>query len=208
MIIRNVDLALGDGSVRMLIPRLCGSIAPVDGPLTRDGVAVQIAAARIEFTPASLAALMNRYVFVEAPLSSIALEALPDGTLGIHARYHGWPVPTIRATLRVVDGSIRLHPLSFARLIAWATMWGAAAEHGLTRDANDLVLDARALVRPLIDVTGTLTDIRVANGRVVEIFGAPQADPDPALSGFISVEGRAIAEDGRAPFVYRFGSTP
>lgn len=207
MAIRNVELALGDGSVRMLIPRLCGSLVPVDGPLTRDGVTVQIAAARIEFTPASLAALMNRYVFVDAPLSSIALDALPDGILGIHAHYHGWPV-SIRARLSVVDGRIRLQPLAFARLIAWATMWDRAAEHGLTREGNDLVLDPRALVRPLIDVTGTLTSIRVTDGRVVETFGAPQPDPDPALPGFIEVVGRATVEDGRAPFVYRFGSTP
>ena len=191
---RNVNLHIGQG-VELLIDDLNGRMLnrvsgkpPAFDDL--DSYVLNIDAARVSMTAASLTNLMNNYVFAYpgAPLTRLKLtiengELTQSGTLrkGI-----GIPFTMHASVAATKEGKIRLHPtamkaagaipkrlldffgLTLDRLIT------LAPGSPITIDGDDLLLDPERLLPPP-RIHGHLTNVAIDKGRLIEYFGDVEA---------------------------------
>jgi hypothetical protein len=184
-----VLLRVGVG-VDLLIDDLSGHLVSTGtGPPVFDNVrsyVVDIDAARVTMTPASLTNLMNNHVFAasNAPIKNITIgiegqELTQSGTLK-----KGIAVPfTIRAAVAATsDGRIRLHPTAIkaAGFVSKRILdfFGVELDNlvkmkdvsGVEVDGDDLVLDPQRLLPPP-RIRGRVSRAWIENGMLAQEFG-------------------------------------
>jgi hypothetical protein len=174
---RNVHFRL-DPILALDIVRLTARMRPTrEGrPINFDdarSLTIAVAEAEVGVDTASLARLMNHYVFgfPNPPLTDLHF-APRDSLLEVRGLLHGLPF-TIAATVQATpEGMIRLHPVDvnlgsldvdgFMHLVGLKLQKLVDTKHatGLRVDGNDLVMDpTKALPPP--EITGTLRSVRV-----------------------------------------------
>jgi hypothetical protein len=147
---------------------------------------LRIDAAEIAMTPASLAALMNHYLFAGpgAPVKDVTIE-VRDGHL-VQTSTLNKKVP-IRATLEgdlsaTPEGDLRFHPtkITAGKLpvkglldllgVELADVIKSQEAKGMRVEKDDLILAPGRLLPPP-HIHGRVTAVRIEEGRVVQIFG-------------------------------------
>jgi hypothetical protein len=192
-----------DPEVVLEIRHLRGELEP-----TREGeppwfdepasFAVRIDEGEIAVTPASMAALMNHYVFTgpKAPVKNVTIE-IHDGHLvqtstlqkkiPIHATLEGDLSPTPGGDIRFHPNKIKAGDLPVKGLlnlldIELSEMIKPQAEKGVTVVENDLILDPERLLPPP-RIKGRVTGVRIEPDRIVQIFGGGKGhDLSPPFS--------------------------
>jgi hypothetical protein len=192
-----VDLRI-DPEVVLEVRSLRGTLQP-----TREGeppwfddpesFAVQVDSAEIAVTPASLAAIMNRYLFAgpKAPVKDVEIE-IRDGKLvqsstlqkkiPIHTTLEGSAAATPEGDLlfhpeKIKAGDLPVKGLLDLLDIELSEMIKSQESRGLRIVDNDLILDPERLL-PSPRFKGRVTAVRIEPDRIVQIFGAPSAGRD------------------------------
>ena len=199
---RGVDLRI-DSEVVLEVRHLTGSLEPTDEgkPPWFDEPAsfrVRIDEGEIAVTPASMAALLNRYVFTgpKAPIKDVTIE-IKDGHL-VQSSTLQKKIP-IRATLEgdlsaTPEGDIRLHPskikagdLPVKKLldlfdVELSELIKPQEGRGVKVVGDDLFLDPERLLPPP-RIQGRVTAVRLEPDRIVQIFGGGKGhDLSPPFS--------------------------
>jgi hypothetical protein len=147
---------------------------------------VEIDEGEIAVTPASLSALMNRYVFAypDAPVKDVEIEIAGNHLRQTSTLKKKIPVrATIEGDLSVTpDGKLRLHPTSIkaGKLpvkglldlfdVELSEMLKTDKSRGVSVVENDLLLDPERLLPPP-RIRGKVTGVRLENDHIVQIFG-------------------------------------
>ncbi len=159
---------------------------------------VDIHDATVGIAAPDLEHLMNHYVFngPEAPLRDLSI-TIEDGQIvqeGILHKLIDIPF-RMRASAQLTDdGRLRLHPesIEICELPGKSLMraFGMTLEdvmdlrnvEGVTADGNDLLIDPLSILPPPV-MRGTITEIRVENGELVQVFSSdsPWEPLDPPL---------------------------
>jgi hypothetical protein len=193
VIMRNVDFHV-DSSIVLRIRHLRGTMRGHEGrPIVFDdkrSFSFRLAWGEVAVTSAHLSALLNRYVFdvKGAPLRRLSIRTAGSELVQSGQMKKGLWIPfRIRTTVHATpDGRIRLHPtrVSVAGIPAGGVLrWlGVQLEDllsmervsGVTVDGNDLLLNP-TLVLPPPGIEGRVTDVRVEDGELVQVFGSERA---------------------------------
>jgi hypothetical protein len=199
---RGVNLRI-DPEVVLEVRHLTGSLEPTaegkppwfDEPAS---FVVKIDEGEIAITPASMAALLNHYVFTgpKAPIKDVSIE-IKDGHL-VQSSTLQKKIP-LRATLEgdlsaTPEGDIRLHPnkikagdLPVKKLldlfdVELSELIKPQEERGVKVVGDDLFLDPERLLPPP-RIRGRVTAVRLEPDRIVQIFGGGKAhDLSPPFS--------------------------
>src|SRR6185503_20211329 len=179
-----------DDQVVLQIDYLRGALLPTtkappwfDDPAT---FRIAIDTGEVEISPASLTALLNRYVFNYdgTPLKELTV-SIEDGELKQHGTLHkGVDLPfTIRTTLAVTpDGRLRLHPTSVKVLgigvkglmktfgIELENLVKVQRGRGVEIEDNDFILAPSGLLPPP-RIAGRLTAARLLPDAIAQTFG-------------------------------------
>ena len=192
----NVNFHVGQG-VELRVFYLTGwlaIVAPGKIPTFDDvnSYVIEIDAARVSMTAASLTNLMNNVLFAgpDAPIKNMRVEIEGNELKQTGTLKKGVSVPfTMRASLGVTsDGKLRLHPTSMKAAgivpkglldffgLHLNTLLKVGSESPMRVSGDDLLLDPeRALPPPRI--RGKLTKAWVADGVVFEQFGGEKPSP-------------------------------
>jgi hypothetical protein len=189
---RGVDFRI-DPQVVLEVRDLHGALEPThegkppwfDDP---GSFAVRIDSGEIAMTSASLAAMMNHYLFAGpgAPVKDVEVQ-FRNGHL-IQSSTLNKKVP-IRATLEgevsaTPDGDLRFHPtkieagkLPVTKLldllgVELSDVIKSQESKGLKVDGDDLILDPERLLPPP-RIRGRVTAVRIEGDRLVQVFGDP-----------------------------------
>jgi hypothetical protein len=188
---KNVNLLL-DRQIVLEVRELCGQLERTNPeiPVTFDdgsSFQVNIDAARVAISPASLTALMNSYVFAYegAPVKSItmkldgnrlvqtgtihkgvdlpfeiegSLSATPDGNIRVHA-------DKIKSAHVPVKGLLHFLGEDLAKLIK------QKAGRGVTMDGDDIILSLHSLTPPP-HLRGRVTRVAIVDGKIVQEFNS------------------------------------
>lgn len=195
---RRVDFHIDDGII-LGIERLRGELLPTapGGVPTFDmkqSFILNIHSAIIAIDTLSLSTLLNRHVFGYrgAPLRKLRVGVDGDQLVQTGVMRKGVDLPfKIRATMTLTpDGRIRLHPTS-VRVIGVGMgrvmrLFGMRLQsliklqpgHGAQIEGDDFILDPTEMLPPP-KIRGRLTSIGIKDGRVVQSFGAPNAERAP-----------------------------
>ena len=189
---RGVDFRIDPQTV-LEVRELHGALEP-----TREGkppwfddpgsFAVRIDSGEIAMSAASLAAMMNHYLFTgpNAPVKDVEVQ-IRDGHL-IQSSTLNKKVP-VRATLEgevsaTPDGDIRFHPtrieagkLPVTKLldllgVELSDVIKSQESKGLRVEKDDLILDPERLLPPP-RIRGRVTAVRIEGDRLVQVFGDP-----------------------------------
>ena len=199
---RGVNLRI-DPNVVLEIRQLRGKLEPTDkdSPPWFDepsSFMIDIGEAEIAVTPASMAAMMNRYVFSgpDAPVKDVGIE-IRDGHL-IQTATLKKKIPvhtTLEGDLSVTpEGDIRFHPTKIKAGdlpvkglldlfdVELSEVIKTQESRGVRVVDNDLILDPERLLPPP-RIRGRVTGVRIEGDRIVQIFGGGEAkDLSPPLS--------------------------
>jgi hypothetical protein len=176
---------------------------------------IAIDSGEVEISPASLTALLNRYVFAYkgTPLKDLTV-SIEDGELTQHGTLHkGVDLPfTIRSTLAVTpDGRLRLHPTSVKVLgigvKGLMKTFGLELENlvkvqqgrGVEIEDNDFILAPSGLLPPP-RIQGRLIAVRLLPDAVGQTFGGSTRDghrerirpSDPSARNYMFFHGRVL----------------
>ena len=179
-----------DDQVVLQIEYLRGALLPTtkSPPWFDDPASFRIAidSGEVAISPASLTALLNRYVFNYhgTPLKDLTV-TIEDGELKQHGTLHkGVDLPfTIRSMLAVTpDGRLRLHPTSVKVLgigvkglmktfgIELEGLVKVQQGRGVEIEDNDFILAPSGLLPPP-RIAGRLTAVRLQPDAIVQTFG-------------------------------------
>jgi hypothetical protein len=169
---------------------------------------LRVDSGEIAMQPASLTAMLNRWVFnyAGAPITNVTV-SIENGQLKQAGTLHkGVAVPfTILADMMVTaDGRIRLHPTSVKTIGIPATglmklfnleldnLIKSDRAHGFEIEGNDfLLLPDRLIPEPRL--AGRLTSIRIEGDRIVEVFGThPPRGPDKVAKNYMYYRGGVL----------------
>ena len=151
---------------------------------------LKISSAEISMTPASLASVLNSYVFADsdAPLKNISVQ-VENGRLKIKGKLHSKgdvPFETEGRLSASEDGKIRLHTEKVKALhlpvkglmdllgIKIADLIKTGKVQGVEAQKDDLILDPAKLLPPP-HIAGQITAVRLDGGELVQVFGRPSA---------------------------------
>lgn len=208
-----------DDRVVLQIDYLRGALLPTTKapPWFDDPTSFRIAidTGDVAISPASLTALLNRYVFNYdgTPLKDLTV-SIEDGELKQHGTLHkGVDLPfTIRATLAVTpDGRLRLHPTSVKVLgigvkglmhtfgIELESLVKVQQGRGVEIDGDDFILAPSGLLPPP-RIAGRLTAVRLLPDAVAQTFGGSTREghteklhpSDPSARNFMFFRGRVL----------------
>jgi len=208
-----------DDRVVLQIDYLRGALLPTtkappwfDDPTT---FRIAIDTGEVDISPASLTALLNRYVFNYdgTPLKDLEV-SIEDGELKQHGTLHkGVDLPfTIRTTLAVTpDGRLRLHPTSVKVLgigvkglmktfgIELESLVKVQQGRGVEIEDNDFILAPSGLLPPP-RIAGRLTAVRLLPDAIAQTFGGSTREghtdklhpSDPSARNFMFFHGRVL----------------
>lgn len=169
---------------------LRGQLIPAKGepPVFDDknSFGLKISSAEIAITPASLANVLNSYVFAksDAPLKAISIEVARD-RLKIKGKLHSKgdiPFETEGVLSASEDGKIRFHAVKVKALhlpvkrfmdlfgIEIADLIKTGKVQGVTAEKDDLILDAAKLLPPP-HIIGQITAVRLDDNNIIQTFG-------------------------------------
>lgn len=216
----NVNFHIAPGVV-LEIRRLTGvmaSLAP-GAPVVFDdkrSFVIRIATAEVALDTASLAHLMNDYVFgyAGAPLRHLSFATRGDQLVqrGVLHKVIDIPFELTARVAVTTDGLIRVHPTSMhigpldgmglmkAVGAHLSTLLDTRNARGVRVDADDLLLDPVQLLPPPA-IAGHVVAVRVEPGRLVQVFGepgtptaavAPLAVPDTSARNYMYFSGGTL----------------
>lgn len=215
---RGVNLQI-DSSAGMEVRHLRGALEPThkgtppwfDDPNT---FVIRIDDAEIAVSPASLAAMMNHYVFAskDAPVKDVEIE-IKDGHLVQHATLKK-KIP-IRTTMEgeisvTPEGDLRLHPVKIkaGKLpvkglldlfdVELSELMKSQEERGLRIVDNDFILDPEKMLPPP-RIHGRVTAVRIVGDRLVQTFGGESKGKKLSPS-FPDAEHYMFYQDGELSF--------
>ena len=199
---RGVNLRI-DPSVVLEVRHLRGKLEPTDkdAPPWFDepsSFMIDIGEAEVAMTPASMAAMMNRYVFTgpKAPVENVKIE-IKDGHL-VQSATLKKKIPvhtTLEGDLSATpEGDIRFHPTKIKAGdlpvkglldlfdVELSEVIKTQESRGVRVVDNDLILDPERLLPPP-RIRGRVTGVRIEGDRIVQIFGGGDAkDLSPPFS--------------------------
>lgn len=149
---------------------------------------VKVKSARISITPEALAAVMNTYVFAKAnsPLKDLSV-TIEGRDVRVKGKLHSKgdvPFETLGSLSPTKDGKIRIHSEKVKAFkipvkgimnlfgVVLVNVLDTSKVAGIDTDKDDLILDL-ALLLPPPHIQGIVTAVRVENGKILTIFGAP-----------------------------------
>jgi len=209
-----------DDQVVLRIAHLRGALDPTsrDAPPWFDdpkSFSLAIDSGEVAIDPASLSALLNRYVFNDddSPLKRLKV-TIEKGQLKQSGTLHkGIDLPfTIRAELSATpDGRLRLHPTSVkvAGIPVKGLMHTLGIElenlvklrpgTGVEIDKDDFLLAPAGLLPPP-KIQGRVTAVRLGDNEIVQVFGGSKREAgrerlrpsDPAARNFMFYRGRVL----------------
>ena len=208
-----------DDQVVLQIEYLRGALLPTSKspPWFDDPASFRIAidSGEVEISPASLTALLNRYVFAYkgTPLKDLTV-SIEDGELKQHGTLHkGVDLPfTIRSTIAVTpDGRLRLHPTSVKVLgigvkglmktfgLELDNLVKVQQGRGVEIEDNDFILAPSGLLPPP-RIQGRLVAVRLLPDAVGQTFGGSTRDgrgekihpSDPSAKNYMFFRGRVL----------------
>jgi hypothetical protein len=160
---------------------------------------VKAKSARISITPEALAALMNTYVFAKAnsPLKDLTV-TIEGSNVRVKGKLRSKgrgdvPFDTLGSLSPTKDGKVRIHSDKVKAFkipvkgimnlfgVELVNVLDTSKVDGISTDKNDLILDLAQLL-PAPHLHGVVTAVRVENGKIVTIFGAPEKN-DPWEKG-------------------------
>lgn len=190
---RNVMYHFTD-SIAVHIRRLRGRLVLGKGGLPvfddKESFTVQIGSAEIAMTAGSLANVLNSHVFVkrDAPLKDISIQ-IQNERMKIKGKLHNkgdLPFETEGRLTSTSDGKIRLHIEKLKALhlplkglldllgIEVSDLLKTGKVQGVKAEKDDLLLDPQTLLPPP-HIAGEVTDVRLENNNIVQIFGHESA---------------------------------
>jgi hypothetical protein len=209
-----------DDRVVLRIQRLRGRLRPTatDAPPWFDdpkSFVLVIDTGEVGITPASLSALLNRYVFnyKDSPLRQLEV-SIEEGQLRQRGILHkGVDLPfSIRAEVTPThDGRLRLHPTSVKVLgigmrhlmrlfgLELDNLVHVRQGRGVEIDDNDFLLDPAGLLPPP-RIDGHVVAVEIGNGEIRQIFGAserrgaipPLRPADPSAENYMFYRGHVL----------------
>ena len=191
---RNVDFRVGDGVVlriRSLEGALRGGRGVVDFD-DRTSYRLGIDTAEVGLTGADITNLLNKHVFAYrgAPLEHLVVDVQGNQLRqrGILRKGVDIPFSMLATVSLTADQRIRLHPTSIrifgvngeklmgALGINLQKMLNLRGAKGVAVEKNDLLLSPLVILPPPA-IDGHIVQLRVANGRLVQIFGSGAGTP-------------------------------
>jgi hypothetical protein len=191
---RNVDFHVGSGTV-LRIRFLRGQMRskrpgqPIDFDDKRSFV-IDIMSAEVGLTMADLDHLMNEYVFAYrgAPLRNLRFDTRGEQLVQRGTLHKVVDIPfEITAAMSVTPaGRIRIHPKAIRIFdvdgeglmkslgITLERLLDVSQAKGVAVQGNDLLLDPDSLLPPPA-ITGRVTEVRIAAGQVIQVFGDTSA---------------------------------
>lgn len=196
---RNVDFRVGDGVVlriRSLEGALRGARGVVDFD-DRTSYRLAIDTAEVGLTGADITNLLNRHVFAYrgAPLEHLVVEVQGNQLRqrGILRKGVDIPFSMLATVSLTADQRIRLHPTSIrifgvngeklmsALGINLQKMLNLSGAKGVAVEKNDLLLSPLVILPPPA-IDGHIVQLRVADGRLLQIFGSAASTTAPRAS--------------------------
>jgi hypothetical protein len=191
---RNVDFRVGDGVV-LRIRSLEGALRGAQGVVDfddRTSYRLAIDTAEVGLTGADITNLLNRHVFAYrgAPLEHLVVEVQGNQLRqrGILRKGVDIPFSMLATVSLTADQRIRLHPTSIrifgvngeklmaALGIDLQKMLNLRGAKGVAVEKNDLLLSPLVILPPPA-IDGHIVQLRVADGRLVQIFGSGGSSP-------------------------------
>jgi len=195
---RRVDFRI-DSSVVLHIRWLRGSLqptAPASPPYFDDPSSFTLAidSAEIGISPASLAGLLNHYVFAYpgSPLRELTIR-IEQGRLVQEGKLRGVSFTTVADVSLTPEGEIRLHPdkikaagLSVGGLMKFfglqlQKLVNLKRARGIRIEGNDFLLQPTHLLPPPT-IDGRLISVEVKDTEVVQVFAPGKAGPAKGLT--------------------------
>jgi hypothetical protein len=177
-----------------------------------DSFELRVLDAEIAMTPASLSALMNRYVLAgeEAPVRDVEL-AIEEGRLRQSGTLNrAVPVPfSILADVEATeDGDLVLHPVEMKAaglpVKKLAELFGVELDEVLADEespamravGDDLILDPERMVPPP-RIRGRVAEVRIEGDRLVQVFASGEdrrapAPSDPEAENYLFISGGVV----------------
>ena len=165
---------------------------------------VKAKSARISITPEALAAIMNTYVFAKpsSPLKDLTV-TIEGSNLRVKGKLHSKgdvPFETLGSLSPTQDGKIRIHSEQVKAFkipvkgilnlfgVELASILDTSKVDGIDTDKDDLILDMAQLLPPP-HIQGSVTAVRVENGKIVTIFGAPDKSEPMEKGNYMAFRG-------------------
>jgi len=165
---------------------------------------VKVKSARISITPEALAAVMNTHVFTKAnsPLKDLTV-TIEGSNVRVKGKLHSKgdvPFETLGSLSPTKDGKIRIHSEKVKAFripvqgimslfgVELVNVLDTSKVDGIDTDKNDLILDLAQLLPPP-HIQGIVTAVRVENGKIVTIFGAPDKSEPLEKGNYMAFRG-------------------
>jgi hypothetical protein len=165
---------------------------------------VKVKSARISITPEALAGIMNTYVFAKpsSPLKDLSV-TIEGNNVRAKGKLHGnrdVPFETLGSLSPTKDGRIRIHSEKVSAFkipvkgimnlfgVELVNVLDTSKVDGIDTDKNDLILDLAQLLPPP-HIQGTVTAVRVENGKIVTIFGGPDKSEPMEKGNYMAFRG-------------------
>ncbi len=210
---RNVLYHFTD-SIAVHIRRLHGELIPTKGDIPvfddKQSFTLKIASAEIAMSPASLANVLNTYVFVksDAPVKGVSIRIEGTDRLRIKGKLHSKGDIAFETEGRLSttpDGKIRLHAEKVKALhlpvkglmdllgIQISDLIKTGKVHGVVAEKDDLLLDPQTLLPPP-HIAGSITGVHLEPDNIVQVFGtSEQSMPIPvAATNYMYYRGNAL----------------
>jgi hypothetical protein len=190
---RNVMYHFTD-NIAVHIRRLHGELIPKKGDLPvfddKESFTLKIASAEIAISPASLANVLNFYVFAKpnAPVKAVSIQIESGGRLKIKGKLHSKgdiEFETEGRLSKTPDGKIRLHAEKVKALhlpvkglmdllgIEISDLIKTGKVQGVIAEKDDLILDPQTLLPPP-HIAGEISDVHLERDNIVQVFGASE----------------------------------
>jgi hypothetical protein len=173
------------------IRRLHGELIPTKGDLPvfddKESFTLKIASAEIAISSASLANVLNSYVFAkpDAPVKGISIHIESGDRIKIKGKLHRKGDIAFETEGRLSttpDGKIRLHAEKVKALhlpvkglmdllgIEISDLIKTGKVHGVTAEKDDLILDPQTLLPPP-HIAGQVSSVHLERDNLVQVFG-------------------------------------
>lgn len=216
---RNVHFRV-DRRLALEIRHLNGTMQPQDGFAVIDfgnasSFYIRLAHAEIHLTMDNLTYLLQNYVFAYdgAPIRIHSMEAEGKEIVQTGTLHKVVDIPfEMRAEVEATpEGYIRLRPTAMricnipgqglmqALGIQLDEMLDLSGAPGVSVEGNDLVMDPQQLLPPPA-IRGQVKSVFVENGRLVQVFGSPDAAPDIPEPSFADAENYMFYSGGTLQF--------
>lgn len=215
---RNVDFRVGDGVV-LRIRSLQGALRGIGRGVVdfddRTSYRLMVDTAEVGLTGGDITNLLNRHVFAYrgAPLEHLSVEIQGNQLRqrGILRKGVDIPFSMVANVSLTPDQRIRLHPTSIrifgvngeklmsALGLSLEKMLNLRGAKGVAVQKNDLLLSPLVILPPPV-IEGHIAQLRVADGRLVQVFGRPSGSPS-------SSSGMALPDSTAQNYMFYRGGT-